>query len=707
MKKLLRKGFCVLLAIAIIACSIVPAFAVDKTPVVLVPGVLNRPILDDSGKQILMPDIKNELDIEATVNALKDVLHLQETGAYDKAIDELIAIAKDLFDAARCDENGDPVTPSHYDFPKGSIAKDPESSHYSDESAIGRLLGSKIGKENVYIFTYDWRLDIPGIVDNSLAPYIEKVKEETGSDQVKIVAASMGSAVTNTYLSKYEYRNDVKKVVLISGAGQGVQFVKDIYTTNPVFINRKAMAPYFKTVLGIAPAIGVSAISNYLCQIAQTLMDSQYEKLWTEFVEKDLLCWPSMWELAGHSPEMEQLLKSTKNEVFQNKVMSYYNLQDGIKNTFDKLKKKGVELCFTSNYNLTGVPVTPNAHKVNTDYLIDTFHTSFGATVADIGKTLGEKYKQKNDDGHEHLSPDGVIDASTCYAPENTWFIKNLLHVSFPEDSPQTKFICWLVLTDKVNIETASDKYPQFMIYDSKENTLSPLTKVEIETPGEEEGSGEFISSAVTTYSYTQITALGWAVIAAVIIVIILLIRRSRKNKQNIDGLLTKEQIKALPKSERKAAKKQNKLRIKEFKKEQKAAKKARKAELKAMPKAERKAAKKADKAMAKAAKKQAKIDRKAAKKQAKANKKAAKAAKKAGGAAVAAAATAAIAAEEAAKAPAEKAAEAPKEAPAEEVAETPTETAAAPTQAPTEAPAEEATQVLEENATEVLDENK
>ena len=669
MKKLLKKGFCVLLAIAMIACGIVPAFATDKTPVVLIPGVINTPIYDEAGNQILMPDFKNQLDIEQTVNALKDVLHLQETGAYDQAIDELISIAKGLFDAARCDENGNPVTPSHHVAPKGSLAVDEEISYLPGEGAIARNIAKTIGKSNVYVFTYDWRLDIPGIVDNWLAPYIERVKKETGSDQVKIVAASMGSAVTNTYLSKYEYRNDVKKAVLISGAGQGVQFITDIYTTNPVFINRKAMAPYFKTVLGLAPAIGISAVSKYLCDIAQTLVDSQYEKLWTEFVEKDLLCWPSMWELAGHSEVMEKMLKETKNEVFQNKVMSYYKLQDGLKNTFDKLQKKGVELCFTSNYNLTGVPVTPNAHKINTDYLIDTFHTSYGATVADLGKTLGDNYKQKKDKDHNHLSADGVIDASTCYAPENTWFIKNLLHVSFPEKAPQTKFICWLALTDKVNIESNADKYPQFMEYDSEKNTLTPLTKVEIETP-EEEGAGEYISSAVTTYSYTQITMLGWIVIAAAIIVVLILIKKSRNNKQNIEGVLTREQIKALPKSERKAAKKQNKLRIKEYKKEQKAAKKARKAELKAMPKAERKATIKADKAQAKAAKKQAKIDRKAAKKQAKADKKAAKAAKKAG---VAAGVAAAVVAEEVSKATDEKAEESAEA--VEEVAEEATET--------------------------------
>jgi|GEM_PF-2285089 len=637
MKRSIKSIMCVLIAVIMIACGIVPAFAVDTTPVVLVPGVLNRPILDESGKQILMPDFANQLDIESTIDALKEVLHLQDTGAYDAAIDKLIAVAKGLFDEARCDENGDSVTPSHYDFPNGSISQDPASAHYSDESAIARLLGKKIGNRNVYIFTYDWRMDVVGIVDNSLAPLIERVKKETGSDKVTICAASMGSAITNTYLSKYSSRDDVKKVIFISGAGQGVQFVQDIYLTKPVFVNRKAMAPYFKIVMGLAGAAGISAVSSYVCEIAQKLMDSQYEKLWTQFVEKDLLCWPSMWELAGHTKEMENLLKETKNEVFQNKVMEYYGYQDNLKNTLDSLKEKGVELIYTSNYNLTGVPATPRAHIVNTDYLIDTYHTSNGATVADLGKTLGDNYTQKNDDGHNHLSADGVIDASTCYSPETTWFIKNLMHVSFKDGAPQTDFICWLVLTDKVTIESAADKYPQFMEYTSQKDengkesyVLIPVEKVEIENPEDAKGDGQYISSAVTVYTYSQITALGWALIIAIAALLVILIVKKKGGLPPIEGVLTKEEIKALPKSERKAAKKQNKARIKEWKKEQKAAKKARKAELKAMPRAERKAAIKADKAAAKAAKKAAKAAAKEAKKAAKLAKKAAKAAKKA-----------------------------------------------------------------------------
>ena len=103
-----------------------------------------------------------------------------------------------------------------------------------------------------------------------------------------------------------------------------------------------------------------------------------------------------------------------------------------------------------------------------------------------------------------------------------------------------------------------------------------------IENPEDKNGTGEYVSSAVTTYTYTQITALGWALIIAVVALIIILIAKKRGNKEPIEGVLTKEEIKALPKGERKVAKKQNKARKKELKAARKAAKKQRKLEKKA-----------------------------------------------------------------------------------------------------------------------------
>ena len=295
-----------------------------------------------------------------------------------------------------------------------------------------------------------------------------------------------------------------------------------------------------------------------------------------------------------------------------------------------------MEICFISNYNLVGVPFTSKAMVSNSDFLITTRQTSNGATVADLFTTLGDDYEQKVPSDKNYISEDNIIDASTCYSPDKTWFIKNLVHAIITDGDQHSKIIAWLTINNDTTIET-SEKYPQFLDFvktkDDKGKEvfqLAPVEKVVIETPSEEgeKEAGGYVSSAVTVYTYTQITGLGWALIIALVALLIILIAK-RRNKGPIEGVLTKAEIKALPKSERKAAKKQNKARIKEWKKEQKANKKARKAELKAMPRKERKAAKKADKKAAKAARKQAKADAKAAKKQAKLDKKAAKAAKK------------------------------------------------------------------------------
>ena len=43
-----------------------------------------------------------------------------------------------------------------------------------------------------------------------------------------------------------------------------------------------------------------------------------------------------------------------------------------------------------------------------------------------------------------------------------------VLQIPFCQQSAvnKTAFVCWLILTDKVNIESDAEKYPQFMEYD-------------------------------------------------------------------------------------------------------------------------------------------------------------------------------------------------------------------------------------------------
>lgn len=56
--------------------------------------------------------------------------------------------------------------------------------------------------------------------------------------------------------------------------------------------------------------------------------------------------------------------------------------------------------------------------------------------------TLGDDYVQARDVGHNCLSEDGIIDASTCMLPENTWFIKNYGHAILITAKTAVTFMC-------------------------------------------------------------------------------------------------------------------------------------------------------------------------------------------------------------------------------------------------------------------------
>ena len=213
MKKCFKKGISVLLAIVMLFMIAVPVFAegVDKTPVVVIPGVLNTPIIRENGQQVLLPDFSNLSDeqIEQIIGTLKYILKLQDNHDYAGATQKLIDLLYEHLDGAACNRDGTSKYPTH-------VIKNYNNYNTENEAneAIGREIAKTIGKENVYVFTYDWRGEIINIVDNELAPFIEKIKKDTGSDKVKIACVSMGGAVTSAYLNRYGYRNDVKMLSL-------------------------------------------------------------------------------------------------------------------------------------------------------------------------------------------------------------------------------------------------------------------------------------------------------------------------------------------------------------------------------------------------------------------------------------------------------------------------------------------------------------
>ena len=127
-----------------------------------------------------------------------------------------------------------------------------------------------------------------------------------------------------------------------------------------------------------------------------------------------------------------------------------------------------------AGYNLQREPFV-ESYMNNSDGVDDTVYNAPGAICADIGQTLGEGYVQAVQDGHNHLSADGVIDASTCYLPENTWFIRDMLHST--AHAGHKDFYAWFLSDPQAPDVHSNPDYPQFMQNDTANERLLPLTE--------------------------------------------------------------------------------------------------------------------------------------------------------------------------------------------------------------------------------------
>lgn len=129
--------------------------------------------------------------------------------------------------------------------------------------------------------------------------------------------------------------------------------------------------------------------------------------------------------------------------TFERKIDEIHDIQANISSILQRAKASGTSVCIFSNYNLYIAPFTPTADYTS-DGVIETNRTSGGATCARLKTTLGDDYVQARDVGHNCLSEDGIIDASTCMLPENTWFIKNYGHSMFDYRKTAVTFMCGL-----------------------------------------------------------------------------------------------------------------------------------------------------------------------------------------------------------------------------------------------------------------------
>ena len=486
----MKRVLSVLLAISVLLGVLsVAAFAAESgyngAPLIVISGFGTVPLYLNAdtpdAEQVFFPSGKRI--VKNAVQLLQPLSRLRRDGDFGKFADKMDPLVFDVFSQSALDASGNPLqnvsvrtfplTADHYmDF----FAQRPK-----DEQALVRGAIDALGAKNTYFFSYDWRLD-PLEHADTLRDYIRNVQRETGKKKVVLAACSMGGVVAMAYLSKYGAK-DIRTLILDNTAFQGITMVGEMFCKDYA-VDKQMTVEYAMQFTQmpeelksfIRTAFNRSRASDKLVGFAGKLLDNTKDQTSAEVLYPLFAYMPGMWSFVADK-EYERAKKTALdpdlNRELIRKIDAYhYGVQAKAKQILQKAMAQGCFVAITANYGKFAIPLTKSM-RVCDDYLIDTALASGGAVCADVFETLPEDYVQKRDRRHNHMSPDRVIDASTCMFPEQTWFIRDMGHLDYPYGSEGMDFLIWLIQMDSQYTIRTSERYPQFMRYDVKQKTLT------------------------------------------------------------------------------------------------------------------------------------------------------------------------------------------------------------------------------------------
>lgn len=474
----------VVLAIVLAALTMAPAFASGKkcdcgtAPIVQVRGI-GETLYDGEGN----PVFSTENIVKGILPAIPNITYYLATGDTDVLVDGLKKAVKDIFGPVSYDNNlnrDTVVTVKGYTSDPVETYVDLYADETSSETTLAQAVHRKLGDGHSYLFIYDWTGN-PFDIAADLNEFIEEVKVKSGHDKVSICAESMGGCMTNTYLALYGY-DDVENLVMANSAFNGLEMLGQLFIGNPEIDGEALAGLIVQSIYGnaeYASLIPYIPIFEQLAIFANDLFEKAGDRIYEEVLIPVFGYLPSFWCFIPEyhfEDAMEKMLPDAGPKLLEF-ANDYY--EKVTSKTTDRVKEmvesEDVNYFCISNYNKYIAPVTKTA-RWNSDGIIETYNTSGFATVADLGTTLGADYVQAVDMGRNMISPDNVVDASTCQAPMQTWFTKNWGHIAYNHNDGTCDFYIWLLTAKEQYTIDSNPQYPQFMYYNSEIPALMPYT---------------------------------------------------------------------------------------------------------------------------------------------------------------------------------------------------------------------------------------
>ncbi|MBR6620756.1 MAG: hypothetical protein IKK85_10450 [Clostridia bacterium] len=469
MKKCVKSALSILLALTLVFGTAAIAFAekaecdCGDAPVVFVEGIGTTLYLKDkNGEEKTAFPMSTDIILTSLAKFIPTVLISTTFGGWNSFSKSLALFAGELFSEVDCDENGDSVLPVYAEEPD-----EPLVSEHTDGT-------------NIYSFRYDWRLD-PYETAKKLDKYIDEIIKATGHSKVVLSAYSEGGEITLAYLDAYG-SSKLEKYITQCSAFQGLTLIGEVFTNN-VGVDGKVLADFLVNIVGNTGADdGVVKLLDFLrytgiyagvAKLLDTVLDNCFADIYDVIARDMFACMPGIFNFvpASYFDKAIDMLfgndKKTYSKLIE-RVTRYHKAQVNAKSIIEKAHKNGVAIALVSNYDCYPMPLTGDI-IYQSDMLIDSANSSGGAAFAPLGETFADGYKQANKDEHNHLSPDGKVDASTCMFPEYTWFVAGYNHWNTCDE-----FIHWLYWYDGQPNVSTNKNYPQFMRGNAAALTVAP-----------------------------------------------------------------------------------------------------------------------------------------------------------------------------------------------------------------------------------------
>ncbi|MBR2079632.1 MAG: hypothetical protein IJ962_05380 [Clostridia bacterium] len=479
MKKTIALLLSVIMILSIFTVSVAAEKEAEewkKYPLILVPGYTSTSLykLDENGNKVevwgdVLGIIGSGMDTVGVVEQLVKSIKEDDSSYFSKKIGEGF---NRLFADLACNNDGTSKTPL---YPYVNTAEENNYANlratypdgkYQPEPVFAELFAEKIGYENIYAFSSDFRMGAIELSDK-LRGYIDEVLEHTNKnraekdkvDKVNIYAISHGGQISGTYLTRYGHEGKVNKAVLTIPALGGAQVACDMFNADTKFNLAELITflehgmmfeeDYHQIVDIIDLSIGDSLIDGFFPVAIDTL-----------------LYWGSLWDFMPlkHYDEMkEKFLDPVRDAEFiaKSDKMHYEVMSPDGKDYFGKGFKRAQDVG-TDIYILAGYDCNVFTGTGESADMLITTESSTGATVSPYGKRFNDGYIQKVDTGLYQVSPSFTVDASTSYMPYHTWFIEHYYHGMTLNDDYTRSLAMNLLFTDNSYDVTTMKGYSQF-----------------------------------------------------------------------------------------------------------------------------------------------------------------------------------------------------------------------------------------------------